>query len=102
MRAKILNVTMPRRELTSAGSTTGATNATLQVAMISTTIPLYPRRHLQHLLHATPSDLPRHAPPVPRRSDGAMAAGDSCGMNSSIRQLKARVVAVNVSTPSGQ
>jgi transposase-like protein len=48
----------------------------LQAARISTTFPLNPRRHLQHLLYATPPDLPQHAPPVPRRSDGAMAAGD--------------------------
>ena len=45
----------PRGELTPAGATARTKTTTDQVTRISPTVPVDPRRHLQHLLRPTPS-----------------------------------------------
>ena len=48
--------------------------------------------------YATPSN-PQHTPTFPRQGDGEIAGCDSCRINHDIRRLKARLVAVNLTTP---
>jgi hypothetical protein len=87
-------------EFTSAGTAARTKDATLQIAKISAKFCVRPRRHLQHLLHPTPSHFLEHTTTAPRRGDGAMARCDRCRIIHDIRRLKARVGAVNVTTPS--